>query len=135
MNLTEEMYTEMILDHYRNPKNFGNLTNSDIKFKDTNPSCGDEIEITAKVENNKIKEIKFNGKGCAISIASAELVTEYLKNKNIKDLQNFTKKEALELLGINLSPLRIKCALLSLKVFKYGLYNYIGGNKSEEEYE
>ena len=137
MNTSQEMYTEIILDYYNNPKNFGKLNNADIKFKDVNPSCGDEIEIEAKVKNKKIENIKFNGKGCAISLASAELLTENLKGKTLEEARELTKKEILNSLGINLSPLRLKCALLCLKVFKYGLYAYIGqsNNVGEKEYE
>jgi nitrogen fixation NifU-like protein len=113
----------------------GNVKNPEIKFKDSNPSCGDEIEIEAKIENGIIKEIKFNGKGCAISLASAELLTQHLKGKKIEEIKNISREEALDLIKINLSPLRIKCVLLSLKVFKYGLYNYMEQSLNGEEYE
>ena len=135
MNQAQEMYTEVILDYYNNPKNFGKLDNPDIKFKDVNPSCGDEIEIETKIKNGKIEEIKFNGKGCAISLATAELLLEKLKGKTINEAKEITKEDVLELLKITLSPLRLKCALLSLKVFKYGLYNYMGQKIGEEKYE
>lgn len=136
MNLSKEMYTELILDHYNNPKNFGSLENPDIKFKDTNPSCGDIVEIHAKIKDNKIQDIKFNGKGCAISLASAELLTEHLMGKTINEAKEIKKYEVLKILGIDLSPIRLKCALLSLKVFKYGMYMHLGKNLDDgEEYE
>jgi|SRR3989338_1502471 len=134
MKMSEEMYTEIILDYYKNPKNFGNLDNPEIKFKDLNPSCGDVVEIQVKLEKNKVHDVKFNGKGCAISLASAELLTEHLKGKNIDEIKNLNKEEILELLGINLSEIRLKCALLPLKVFKVGLYNYLGEKDEGQNY-
>jgi nitrogen fixation NifU-like protein len=134
MNLSKEMYTELILDHYNNPKNFGSLENPDIKFKDTNPSCGDIIEIHAKIKDNKIHNIKFTGKGCAISQATAEILTGHIKGKTLNEVSNLTKAEVLSLIGISLSPIRLKCALLSLKVLKCGVCLYLGENLDNEEY-
>ena len=136
MSLSKEMYTDMILEYYNNPNNKGSLENPDFKFKDVNPSCGDIIEIQGKIINNNLKEIKFNGNGCAISQASAELLTEFVKNKDIKEISKLNKENVLELLGIDLSPVRLKCALLSLKVLKYGLYSHLGKElESGEQYE
>ncbi len=136
MKLSNEMYTDMILEYSKNPRNQGSINNPDFKFKDLNPSCGDEIEIQGKIEKNKLKEIKFNGHGCAISQASAEMLTEYVKGKNIEVITDLDKNDVLDLLGITLSPIRLKCALLSLKVLKYGLYSHLGKTLDlREQYE
>src|SRR3989344_6854645 len=123
----EDMYQEIILDHYRNPKNFGTFENPTIHFRDTNPTCGDIIEIQVLVDKeNKIKSIKFSGKGCAISQAAASMLTEEVKGKSLEDIKNLKKEDILEMLGIPLSGIRLKCALLSLKVLKVGVYSYLG---------
>jgi len=132
---SEDMYAEIILDYYRNPKNKGSLENPTIFSKDVNPVCGDIIEINANINGNKIKEIKFNGKGCVISQASASMLTEYLFNKEIIQTKDLTKEDILEMLGIQISPIRLKCALLPLKVFKLGLYKYLGEKFEENGYE
>ena len=130
--IAEEMYQEMILDHYRQPKNFGNLKNPSFTFKDSNPVCGDIIQIQVRVDQrNSIKEIKFNGKGCAISQAAASMLTEEVKGKPLEEIKNLKKEDVLKLLGIPLSGIRLKCALLSLKVLKVGAYSYLG-QKMEE---
>ncbi len=128
-----EMYQEIILDHYRNPRNFGIVKNANLSFRDSNPSCGDIIEITLLTDRvGIIKEIKFSGKGCAISQASTSMLTEYLKGKNIKEVKTLKKEEILEMLSIELSPIRLKCALLGLKVIKMAAYNHLG-EKLENE--
>ena len=129
---TSEMYTEMIIDYSQNPKNFGKIENAVILFKDVNPSCGDVIEISASLEKETIKDIKFSGSGCAISMAAAELLTENLKGKKIEEGKILNKEDIFKMLGIELSPLRIKCALLCLKTFKCGLYNYMGEKLNDE---
>ena len=131
---SEDMYAEIILDYYRNPKNKGSLENPTIFSKDVNPVCGDIIEINANINGDKIKEIKFNGKGCVISQASASMLTEYLFNKEIIQTKDLTKEDILEMLGIQISPIRLKCALLPLKVFKLGLYKYLGEKFEENGY-
>ena len=130
----EEMFQEEILDNYRNPKNFGIMENPDIIFRDSNPACGDVIEMNIKVSRKTIKDIRFNGKGCAISIASASLLTDYAKSKNLNDITNLKGGDLLNMLGINLSPIRVKCALLSLKVLKFAVCNHLG-KTMEEDYD
>ncbi|MCP8320882.1 MAG: SUF system NifU family Fe-S cluster assembly protein, partial [archaeon] len=115
-----DMYAEMIIDLYRHPMNYGKLENPDIKAKDTNPICGDIIEIQIKLNKGVVKEVKFNGKGCAISQASASLLTEMIKGKKINELKKLDKKDILDALGIEIGPVRLKCALLPLKVLKMG---------------
>ncbi len=128
---SEDMYAEVILDYYRNPRNKGSLENPNIHARDVNPVCGDIIEINANINGEKIREIKFNGKGCVISQASASLLTENLINKEVTEAKNLNKEDILGILGIPISPMRLKCALLPLKVFKLGLYKYLGEELEE----
>ncbi|MGD0396839.1 MAG: Fe-S cluster assembly sulfur transfer protein SufU [Nitrososphaerales archaeon] len=123
-----DIYKELILDYYRNPRNFGKLDQFDISSHDTNPLCGDEIDIQIKVGNgNKIEQIKFFGKGCAISQASASMLTELAKGKDLTWVKQLAKEDVLKLLGNpDLGPSRIKCALLGMKVLKTGVYGYLG---------
>lgn len=130
----EEMYQELIMDYYRNPRNFGTLQHPDILFRDTNPSCGDVIEMHVRVDaQQRIADIKFSGEGCAISQASASMLTEFLHGKPLDTVKTVTKHDVLGLLGVDLSPMRLKCALLSLKVVKYGTYAYLGQKMEEND--
>ncbi|MBI2583751.1 MAG: SUF system NifU family Fe-S cluster assembly protein [Candidatus Aenigmarchaeota archaeon] len=129
----DPMYREIILDYYRNPRNKGKAEHAEIGAKDVNTLCGDVIEITARVDNGKIAEIKFDGKGCAISQASASMLTELVEGKKIEEAAKMQKQELLDALGIELSASRIKCALLGFKVMKLGLYSYLGKKMTAEE--
>ena len=125
--MSEDIYKEIILDHYRNPRNKGKLPDSEISAQDNNPVCGDRISIDIKLENNIVSDIKFDGEGCAISQSSASILTDMLMGKTVEELSKFTKDQLLEELGTpSLGPARIKCALLSLKVLKIGTYQYLG---------
>lgn len=131
-----DIYKEIILDYYKNPRNYGKLENPDIKAKDSNPLCGDEIEIQIKLDDRKerIEEIKFYGKGCAISQASASMLTEMVEGMKIEEIKKLSKEDILEMLGNpNLGPLRIKCALLGLKVLKLAVYSYLGEKLEKEK--
>ena len=128
----EEMYREIILDHYRHPHNYGELANADIKVKDSNPLCGDVITMQMNVNGGTIKDVKFVGRGCAISQASASLLTDFVKGKKIDEIKKLDKNDVLNLLGIEISYVRLKCALLSLKVLKSGLYSYLGEKLDED---
>ncbi|MEM3382466.1 MAG: SUF system NifU family Fe-S cluster assembly protein [Nitrososphaerales archaeon] len=121
-----EIYTRMIIDLYRNPLNYGEIEKPDIKAKDTNPICGDIIEIQIKLNKDIIKDVKFNGKGCAISMASASLLTEMIKGKSIDESLKMDKNDILDALGIKMSLVRLKCALLPLRTLKMGIYSYLG---------
>jgi len=112
------IYKEIILDHWRNPHNFGKLKSPTKKSYAINPSCGDEIQIDLIIKKEKIKEVKFSGRGCAISQASASLLTDYIKGKSIKDLKKIDEKTIIKLLGIKISPTRMKCALLPLETLE-----------------
>lgn len=124
------MYREVILDHYKHPRNQGKLDPADFSFEDDNPLCGDRIRIDVRVgEDNKVADVKFSGQGCAISQASASMLTEHIMGKSLDEVKQLSKDDILEMLGIELGPVRLKCALLSLKVLKAGVY----GIKDEEE--
>jgi len=125
----DDLYREIIIDHYKNPSYRGHLDPNDFRFEDDNPLCGDHIEITLRTDGEKIIDGRFDGKGCAISQASADLLIEFIIGKNIEDARKLTKGDILDLLGIELGPVRLKCALLSLKVLKGGLYGL--GDTSE----
>ena len=119
MDTIEIMYQENILDHYKSPRNFGKLNNASVHHHEYNPLCGDEIELYLIIdENRKVADVKFNGHGCAISQASASMLTEQIKGKIIDELKKMTKDDILEMLGIPISPVRLKCALLSLDTLK-----------------
>ncbi len=132
-----DIYREIILDYYRNPRNFGRLEKFDIESHDTNPLCGDEIEIQIKVgEGQKIEEIKFLGKGCAISQASASMLTELAKGKQLGWVKQLSKEDVFRMLGNpDLGPSRVKCALLGMKVLKTGVYGYLGTRYEDSDSE
>lgn len=116
------LYSELILDHYQNPRNFGHLDNPSHKAKGFNPLCGDKITMEAIIKDEKIIAIRFSGSGCAISIASASLLTTFVKGKSKKDLKKIDKDFIIKMIGINLGVNRIKCALLPLVVFQNLIY-------------
>lgn len=113
---------DRIIELYKNPRNYGTIKNPTVYHEEGNPSCGDHIRIDVKVNNNKVSDIMFSGKGCAISMASASLLTDFVKGKSIKEAMKVSKEDVLKLIGIDISPVRIKCALLPLKVLKVALY-------------
>jgi len=128
------VYSEIILDYYRHPRNKGTLEHAQISAKDSNPLCGDIIEMQLELDkNNSVRDVRFNGQGCAISQASASMLTELVKGKTIDDVRKISKEEILSLIGGQLSAVRLKCALLSLKVLKTGVYNYLGSAISSKE--
>ena len=109
------IYQEIILEYYKNPHNFGSIKNPSKKTVSYNPSCGDRIEMDIIFEKNNVKEIKYRGTGCAISQASASMLTDHAKNKSKDDLKKLYKDFMMKLLGIELGPNRVKCAVLSLE--------------------
>lgn len=120
-----DLYREVILDHNRNPRNKGTLDPADFSYADVNPLCGDEIRIDLRVVDDRVSEIKFSGRGCAISQASASILTEMVDGRPLDDIKALTKDDLLEEIGIPLSPARLKCALLGLKVLKAGIYGIV----------
>lgn len=114
----EMMYQENILDHYKSPHNFGKVENATVHHHEKNPLCGDELDMFLIVEDKKIVDIKVYPTGCAISVASASMLSDEIKGKGIDEVKNMTKEQLLEMLGIPISPVRLKCALLSLDTLK-----------------
>lgn len=130
--MSSEIYKDIILDYYRNPRNFGDLPEPDVRAKDSNPLCGDIIEMQLKIKDGRVDDIRFKGKGCAISQASASMLTEAVKGKTLEEIKAMGKPYVLELLGIDPGPTRIKCALLGLKVLKLSVYGYLGQAVTDE---
>ena len=119
----DDLYRELIIDRYKNPQYRGSLDPYDISFEDDNPLCGDHIRIELRVNGDgRVSEAVFEGHGCAISQASADLLMETVIGKPLEEVKALTKDYILDLLGIELGPVRLKCALLSLKVLKAGVY-------------
>ena len=119
----DDLYREVIIEHYKNPGYRGHLDPNDIQFADNNPLCGDHIEITMQIgQDGTVKDARFDGHGCAISQASADLLIESVIGKPLEEVKQLNKQHILDLLGIDLGPVRLKCALLSLKVLKAGVY-------------
>lgn len=119
----DDLYREQIIDRYKNPHYRGELDPHDITFEDDNPLCGDHIRIDLRIDgHDTVVEAAFSGEGCSISQASADLLVESIIGKNIEDVKQISKEDVLDLLGIELGPVRLKCALLSLKVLKAGVY-------------
>jgi nitrogen fixation protein NifU and related proteins len=119
--MDEGLYQEHILDHSKRPRYKRELVNPTFTSHESNPLCGDELTIFAKLENNIIKEITFTGEGCAISQAAASMLVEYLQGKTLQDVEQLNELKMQELLGIIVSPLRIKCALLAFNAIKNGV--------------
>ncbi len=119
----DNLYRDNILDHYKNPRNFGKLEKPDASAEENNPLCGDKIGMQIKLQTTNyklqtIKDINFYGDGCAISTASASMLTEKMKGKNIHEIKKLKTQNILEMLGIELTPTRLKCALLPLEVLQ-----------------
>lgn len=115
----EQMYQEQILDHYKNPRNFGKIGDATVHHHEFNPLCGDELDAYLIIDKNKqIADVKIQAHGCAISTASASMLTEKVKGKSIDEIKKLKKEDILEMLGIPISAARLKCALLSMDTFK-----------------
>lgn len=121
----EDMYREHILDHYKHPRNFGLVKDPSVDHNANNPLCGDEIRLTFKVnDKNEVADVKFTGRGCAISQASASLLTSRVKGKSLDEIKLIDRDAVTTMLGIPISPVRLKCALLSLAVLREGIEIY-----------
>jgi nitrogen fixation NifU-like protein len=129
----DDLYRELIIDRYKNPHYRGVLNPNDISYEDDNPLCGDHIQIDLRVgENGIIADAKFDGQGCSISLASADLLVEAVIGRSLDKVKEMSKDDVLDLLGIELGPVRLKCALLSLKVLKAGVYGLEIGAANDE---
>ncbi len=126
----EDLYREYILDHYKSPRFRGHLDNATLTYEDDNPTCGDHLHMEIKVDaSGKIADARFDGMGCALSQASADILLEHIIGKTVAEAKAFSKDDLLDLLGISLGPVRLKCALLSLKVLKGALYGLAEGGE------
>jgi nitrogen fixation NifU-like protein len=132
MAVDDQFYREFILDHYKNPRNFGRLEGAQISHEEYNPLCGDLVGMDFQVSDGVIEDVRFHGRGCAISQASASLLTERLKGMSLEEARAISKEDVLDELGIDISPARLKCALLSLKVLKVGAYGLAGEDEEDE---
>ncbi len=120
--MTDSLYREAILDHYRNPRNKGHLDPADFSYEDVNPLCGDEIRIDVRTDGEHVTAIRFSGRGCAISQAAASILTEMVDGRPLEEVRAISRDDLLDELGVPISPARMKCAMLGLKVLKAGIY-------------
>ena len=128
----DDFYRDYILDHYRNPRNFGRLDRPDVEAEDLNPLCGDQIRMELAVHDGVVKDLRFSGKGCAISQAAASMLTERVKGMELSDVAKLSKDAVLEDVGIGISPTRMKCAMLGLRVLKSAAIGELAGWPDEE---
>jgi nitrogen fixation NifU-like protein len=129
----DDLYRQDILDHSQNPRNFGTLEHPEISAEDSNPLCGDKIRMDLRVKDGTIEDVKFTGVGCSISRAAASMLTEEIKGKTLEEVKRIGRDDVLELLGIELGPVRLKCALLALKTLKVGIYGLQSWKEEEDE--
>ena len=119
--MSMDYYREYILDHYRNPRNYGTLEQPDAHAEDANPLCGDQLAIDLEIDGDRVTQVRFQGRGCAISQASASMLSEMIEGHTIEEVVGLGKNDVLDALGISISPARMKCAFLSLRVLHRSL--------------
>jgi nitrogen fixation NifU-like protein len=117
----DDIYRQYILEHYREPRNAGRIEAPDITASDTNPLCGDRVELDLALEGERVREVRFRGRGCAISQASASMLTERIEGATLAELKEITADDVLEMLGVTIGPARQRCALLALRVLHEGI--------------
>ncbi|HET7171458.1 MAG TPA: SUF system NifU family Fe-S cluster assembly protein [Gaiellales bacterium] len=117
----DDFYRENILDHYKNPRNSGHLDHPTASAEGVNPLCGDELAVELEIEDDTVQDVRFNGRGCAISQAAASMISDVVKGKTVAEVRALGSEDVLEELGIPLSPIRLKCALLSVNVLRVAL--------------
>ena len=122
MSGMEDLFRENILDHYKHPRNHGTLEHPDITFEDANPLCGDRIRMDINVRDGRIDQVRFSGIGCSISRAAASMLCEAVEGKTLEEVKKLSRDDVLEMLGIELGPVRLKCGMLALKTLKSGVY-------------
>ena len=117
-----EIYRENILEHYKHPRHRGTIDHPDITYEDANPLCGDHIRMDLKVRDGRVEQVAFSGHGCSISQAAASMLCERIEGRPLEEIKQLTREDVLEMLGIQLGPVRLKCGLLALKTLKAGVY-------------
>ena len=127
----DDVYREYILEHFREPRHHGKLEQPDIHSADTNPLCGDRVEIDLRVQDDRVTDVAFQGRGCAISQASASMLTERIEGATLDELRALTPQDVLEMLGVAIGPARQRCALLSLRVLHAGIGGSYTGRYTE----
>jgi nitrogen fixation NifU-like protein len=128
ITIVDDFYREEILEHYTHPHNYGTLENPDISHEEHNPLCGDRVRFDIQLDDDgrTIKDVRFSGVGCAISKASASMLTDLIIGQTLDEIREMSREDVLNELGIDLGPVRLKCALLPLKVIKVGAYGLDG---------
>lgn len=131
----DDFYREEILEHYTHPHNYGRMDSPDISHEEHNPLCGDQVRFDIRLDSDgqTVKDVRFSGVGCAISKASASMLSDLIIGKRLDEIRDLTKDDLLDELGIDLGPVRLKCALLPLKVVKIGAYGLGSWPDKDEE--
>lgn len=119
------LYQDILIDHYRNPRNRGPIEHPDIKSGEDNPSCGDSISMYGRVKDDVLSDVGFEGKGCVISQAAASMLTEKVRGKKLSEIMNLDAAYMRNLVGIQLGPTRVRCALLALEALQKGIQEYL----------
>ena len=127
--MSDDIYREQILEHYKNPHNFGEISDADVTQEGDNPLCGDVVTLYLKFDDGRLASAKFRGRGCAISQASASMLTDMIAGRPLEELRHFETKNLLDELGIPISPARMKCATLSVNTLRVALN---GGNVEDD---
>jgi nitrogen fixation NifU-like protein len=129
----DELFRENILEHYRHPRCHGTIEHPDITFEDANPLCGDRIRMDFRIKDGVLEQVRFSGVGCSISQASASMLCEEVEGRPLEEIRKLGRDDVLEMLGIELGPVRLKCALLALKTLKAGVYGLSQWPGEEDE--
>ena len=129
----DELYREHILEHYKHPRCHGTLDDATVTYEDANPLCGDRIRMDIKIADGRIEKVRFSGTGCSISQASASMLCEAVEGKTVDEVRGMGREQMLEMIGIDLGPVRLKCALLALKTLKAGVYGLSQWPGEEDE--
>ena len=132
MSEFDQLYREVILDHYKNPRGHGVIQGADAQAEGQNPLCGDEVAIFVALDGDKIEDVRFRGRGCAISQAATSMLVEMVRGRSVDEVASMPRDELLDEVGIPLTPVRLKCALLGLGVLKVALHRAKGTPLPEE---